>query len=444
MNILEMFTNIISLGLSLFSILILFTSLYYTLIGFKGFGKAKRDYNIREDKSKFLILVAAHNEENVIASTIENLKKIDYDKNLYDLYIVNDNSTDRTEDECKKMGVNYINTNGGLFPREGIGKAGGLQYALRFLGFEYIKSKYDLVMILDADNHVSTNILKEINSQWLEKGTPTVIQTYLDSKNYNKTLSLGYTSGYIITNRFFQFAKYKLNLPSSIGGTGFVVRSDYLIESGGFNYKSLTEDLEMQIEIVNLGGRILWNHFARVYDEKPDDLKVSMKQRTRWMQGHWFVAFNNFKPLITKFFRTFKWVYMDQLIYLFGGAKILQMLFMSIFFVVSLIFLLLGVKDISFISDYSLENFKFSSIVTILYFLNIFYQRFIVPIYAFKEDTDIEFNFFKILISSMYYAYTFMICQIVGLFKWKQQNVWIKTEHKFQKRTNNNSKKKQK
>ena len=42
----------------------------------------------------------------------------------------------------------------------------------------------------------------------------------------------------------------------------------------------------MEIEIVKSGGIILWNHHAKIYDEKPDSLKVSLRQRTRWAQGH--------------------------------------------------------------------------------------------------------------------------------------------------------------
>ncbi|MEI3235744.1 MAG: hypothetical protein V8S33_15875 [Intestinibacter bartlettii] len=50
-------------------------------------------------------------------------------------------------------------------------------------------------------------------------------------------------------NRFFQLSKKRLGLNNAIGGTGFAVRMDWLINTGGFCYKSLVEDLEMSIEI---------------------------------------------------------------------------------------------------------------------------------------------------------------------------------------------------
>lgn len=407
-------------------------SLYSLVIGFRGFGKAKRDYELVEDKSRICILVACHNEQDVIATTVENLREIDYDKDLYEIIVVNDNSTDNTEKELKRVGVKYINTNEGLFPREGVGKPGGLQYALRALGFEYIKEKYDLLMVLDADNHVSPNILKELNSQWLGTGKPTAIQSYLDSKNFDKVLSFGYANAYVVSNRFFQLAKYRWGLPIALGGTGFVVSTDYLINSGGFNYKSLTEDLEMEIEIVNQGGKVAWNHFARVYDEKPDDIKISLKQRTRWMQGHWYVAFTNFVPLVKNFIKERRWSYADQIIYLFGGAKTVQLVIMVLGLLLSSGILFLF-KDIdgSQAQIFRLAEMLFS--VSTMFFVSFIYQMVIIPAYAYKQDSRIKFNLFKMLISSFYYAITFMYCQIVGLFKWKHQHTWVKTEHKVDK-----------
>lgn len=150
-----------------------------------------------------------------------------------------------------------------------------------------------MIMVLDADNFVSENIFKEVNSQYIAKEHPTAIQTYLDTKNYSKLMSLAYSTVFWTNNRFMQLAKYKIGLPNSIGGTGFFVKTDWLIDRGGFNFSSLTEDLEMEIDIINDGGRILWNDFASIYDEKPEGNKVSMVQRHRWIKGHWYVAIKN-------------------------------------------------------------------------------------------------------------------------------------------------------
>lgn len=424
--------KIVAVILALFFALTVYiniNSIYYVILTFFGFGKAKRDYELIDDETKFLILVAAHNEEKVIGSTLNNLRKINYRKDLYDIYVVNDNSTDNTGAICDEMGVKHVDTAEGLYPREGVGKPAGLQYALRSLGFEKLQEQYDVLMILDADNHVDADILKELNSQFIGKGRPEAIQSYLDSKNSTTSLSLGYAMSYYLTNRFFQLAKYRVGLPNAIGGTGFIVRLDYLMKHGGFRFKSLTEDLELEMEIVKDNGRVLWNHFVRVYDEKPDKLKISIKQRTRWSQGHWYVAFTNFFPFMKKLIMDKgKHRILDQIFYLFGMARAVQM---TVVLVAILISLFYGVFTRNFHSiPQNAGNFFVVlfglSIFTVFLFI---YQFFGCLWYAIKIDTKHKFRPLAMIVSMFYYAYTFVYAQVVGLIKWRQQHTWVKTEH---------------
>ncbi|MGJ7922720.1 glycosyltransferase family 2 protein [Neobacillus sp. LXY-4] len=425
----EIFVNIF-LGIMLvLAVYVNVLAIYYVILSFFGFGKAKRDYDIIEDKTRFLILVAAHNEEKVIGSTIDNLNKIRYNKDLYDVFVVNDNSTDRTGEICEELGMKYINTNEGLFPREGVGKPAGLQYALRYLGFDKLPEKYDCLLILDADNHVDPDILTELNSQYVAKGEPEAIQAYLDSKNSATSLSLGYAMSYYIQNRFFQLAKYRIGLINSIGGTGFIVKLDYLMKHGGFSFRSLTEDIELELEIVKDNGRVLWNHFVRVYDEKPEDFKISIRQRTRWSQGHWFVAFTNFKPMMKKLLtEKGKFKTTDQLFYLFGMAKAVQLSIVLIGVLVSVVYNMIA-ADFGEIPELA------SRITPLLFGTSIFsliifaYQFIFMMYYAIKVDTKQKFRFFHMIFSIFYYAYTFIYAQIVGLIKWRHQHTWVKTEH---------------
>lgn len=408
-------------------------NLYTIFISFFGYGNVKRDYEIIEDKTRFLILVAAHNEEDVIEDTVKNLRKINYNKDLYDIYIVNDNSTDSTGEICKRINIPHINTIENKFEREGVGKPAGLRYALKALGLESLRDKYDMLMILDADNYVDEDILKELNSQWQQKDKPEAIQTYLDSKNTNSLLSVGYATAYWSTNRFFQLAKYRMGLPNSIGGTGFAVRMDWLLDHNGFCYKSLTEDLEMEIEIVKSGGRILWNHLTKIYDEKPDKLKISIKQRIRWAQGHWYVAFTNCGNLVKCFFKERKFKYIDQLIYLFGMGKGIQLLLIciSLFFV--LLFAILNMSDAIVFRELNLYVLTLFVPVTIFNVVLFIYSFIILTTYALIKEGR-EDNFAKALVGVLYFGLTYIYTQMIGLLKCRNQNVWVKTPHKHTKK----------
>jgi cellulose synthase/poly-beta-1,6-N-acetylglucosamine synthase-like glycosyltransferase len=424
----------------IFTLYINISALYSVILTFFGFGKAKRDYEIIEDETRFLILVAAHNEEKVIGSTIENLKKIRYQKDLYDIYVVNDNSTDRTGAICDELGMKHIDTIEGLYEREGVGKPAGLQYALRSLGFKELQNKYDVLMILDADNHIDADFLKEMNSQFIGKGRPEAIQAYLDSKNSTTRLSLGYAMSYYLTNRFFQLAKYRAGLPNAIGGTGFIVRMDYLMKHGGFRFHSLTEDLELEMEIVKDNGRVLWNHFVRVYDEKPDSLKISIKQRTRWSQGHWWVAFTNLRPMLKKLFtEKGKIRIVDQILYLFGMARAVQMTIVLVSIIASVGYTILtqNYHNLPHLGMNFLDLLFGLSIFTLVLFI---YQFFGCLWYAISVDTKHKFRPFAMILSMFYYAYTFIYAQLLGLIKWKQQHTWVKTEHNKTAKLHHNSK----
>lgn len=408
---------------------------YSVGLSFFGYKKLEKYYKTHDPEAKFLILVAAHNEEQVIGSTLENLKKIDYPEHLYDLYVVNDNSTDRTGEICDEFGVKHVDTIEQKYPREGVGKSAGLQYALRSLGFNKLKEKYDMLLVLDADNHVDSNILREVNSQWIDEDRPQAIQTYLDSKNAESTIATGYATAYNITNRFFQLSKKRLGLNNAIGGTGFAVRMDWLMDTGGFCYKSLVEDLEMSIEIFKSGGRVSWNHFTRVYDEKPDSLKVSIKQRIRWCQGHWYVAFTNAKVLAKGFVKSgFNIRYIDQLLYLFNMGKSVQLLVLFVSFALTSLISVVGKIGGPM---FSVDSLVFGLLVPANAIRGVLalYSYVWLPLYANKVDGTHKTHPVKLVWGVFVVGFTYMYTQLVGLMKWRNQSTWVKTPHKHTKKS---------
>ena len=267
-----------------------FIMVYQIVIGFFGFGKAKKDYKDHDPQSRFLVLVPAHNEEKVIGDIIRNLNDMDYPKELYDFYIIADNCTDNTAEVARNLGAKVIETQKDS-PDAPTGKPIALKKALQAVG-DY-QNRYDLMMIFDADNLMDTNMFREVNSQYLDKGKPDFIQCYLGAKNKKGVVAWFYYTGYTLTNRFFDLAKYRLGLNCAIGGTGFAMTTSYLYKRGGWTTMSLTEDFEIQVEATLEGRRILWNHHTRVYDEKPTSLRASIRQKLRWGQGHWYVALHN-------------------------------------------------------------------------------------------------------------------------------------------------------
>ena len=57
---------------------------------------------------KFMAIIPAHNEEAVVGNLIESLKNQNYNRELYDIYVIADNCTDNTKKSCRKSWSNSI------------------------------------------------------------------------------------------------------------------------------------------------------------------------------------------------------------------------------------------------------------------------------------------------------------------------------------------------
>lgn len=277
-----------------FQIIAFLITLYYLIISMFGIYKKKeKSIRIKPDK-KFALIVAAHNEELVIANIIESLNNLDYPKKLYDIYVIADNCCDRTSEIAKALGAN-------VYERNNVNKR-GKGYALEWM-FNNIfgmGKKYDTIGIFDADNLVSRNFLLEMNKK-MNQGYK-VVQGYLDSKNpFDTWISESYSIAFWTSNRMFQYPRWKLGLSNQIGGTGFCISFDILRELG-WGATCLTEDLEFTCKMVLNGYKVGWAHEAVIYDEKPLTLKQSWIQRKRWMQGFADVASRYFFKLMKRAF----------------------------------------------------------------------------------------------------------------------------------------------
>lgn len=77
--------------------------LYQLIISACALIKFKEKPIIKNKKHKFMLIVPAHNEANVVGNLIESLNNLDYPKELYDVYLIADNCTDDTAEIGRKL-----------------------------------------------------------------------------------------------------------------------------------------------------------------------------------------------------------------------------------------------------------------------------------------------------------------------------------------------------
>ena len=400
-------------------LLLMGTMIYQIVIGLFGFRKATKDYADHDPKSRFLVLIPAHNEERVIGDIVRNLEEMDYPREMYDFYVIADNCTDRTAEVAREMGARVIETRKET-PDAPTGKPIALRKALQALG-DY-QNRYDLMMIFDADNLMDRNMFREVNSQYLDKGKPDFIQCYLGAKNKSGVVAWFYYTGYTLTNRFFDLAKHRLGLNCPIGGTGFAMSTAYLYQRGGWTTMSLTEDFEIQVEATLEGRRILWNHNTRVYDEKPTSLRASIRQKIRWGQGHWFVTLRNTGKLFRYFAsgRIRPGEFLSLLTYMYSVSTILLGLIQTAATVA-----LWAMDPVRPLFDFSLGGVALGAALFAYSYFFLFYladwmdNR--IP-FRWKTIPVMIGGFFANLIVSFFN-------QIGGLVRYRDQQHWVKTDH---------------
>lgn len=373
-------------------------------IGVLGLWAAKRK-KPREGEAwapghRFAFLIPAHNEEKVIGYLLDSLSSLDYPDTLFDVYVAADRCTDGTAEVAREKGAFVIEREGG----QG-GKTWNVRHALRVIPLE----AYDALVIIDADNLVDPGFLKAMDRFLTLHPEAQAVQGYVDVKNpRDGWIPRAMALSYWLTNSLWQDAREKLGLSPTLGGTGMVFRTSYLLRRG-WQARSLTEDLELYAELVAQGDRVYWCHEARVYDEKPNRMLSSYRQRVRWYQGHFFVFWTYGLSVLKRVWR---------------GHGLERLRALDTFFYLAAPWnrLLLGLLALGLIDRFSVWSVVYSLFFMVLSAAGATKARF--------GKVRVEWIFWSW--AALLYAFMWFPVALEALFKWRDQSTWVKTEHTAQ------------
>ncbi len=249
--------------------------LYHFAIFLLGLGVIRTWRKLKsEGIHQFAVVIPAHNEENVIRDSVLSIMCGNYPAKRFDVYVIADNCTDRTADLARSAGALVLKR----FNRTLIGKQHAIEWAFKQINLE----EYDAVVILDADNHIDPDFLSVMDAE-LSKGSR-VIQGYVETMNPCDswvTANYAYMFWYVCR---LQMARTFLGLSAWLAGTGLCIKTD-VIRKIGWNVKTMTDDVEYTCQLISSGEKVAFAADAVIYDQKPVNLKDSMKQRLRWIRG---------------------------------------------------------------------------------------------------------------------------------------------------------------
>lgn len=260
----------------------IYTSRHYIFTLNRLFGFQRHPYIDVDtaDWPALTILVAAHNEEKVIANILEALMTVRYPADRMIIIPVNDRSTDGTKaiiDQFVERFPGRIRP----FHRSGgkPGKAAALKDAMELVETE-------IILIFDADYIPGEGLIRQLAAPFFDPEVGgvmgRVVPLNVGTNLLTRLLDLERSGGYQVD----QQARMNLRLVPQHGGTVAGVRRSALREIGGWNDDSLTEDTDLTYRLLLHGWKTVYQNRSECYEEVPETWRVRTKQIMRWAKGH--------------------------------------------------------------------------------------------------------------------------------------------------------------
>ena len=232
-------------------------------------------------RSRFVVLVPAHNEEAGLATTLRSLDSVDYPKTSVRVVVVADRCHDGTAALARESGATCLERRSGL-----PGKGSAIAWALDTLQRDGVE--FDALVIIDADTIAHRDVFTAFDSG-LQAGHE-VQQGYNYLSNpwetpFTRIISV--TS--VLRNRLFYGGKERLGLPAMLSGTGMCF-GRRLLERHGWSALSVGEDWEFSATLLLSGDEVHFNGAARVMATESRGFKQASSQRLRWASGRHAVA----------------------------------------------------------------------------------------------------------------------------------------------------------
>ncbi|HSO01048.1 MAG TPA: glycosyltransferase family 2 protein [Gaiellaceae bacterium] len=248
---------------------LLWTHLLYPLAASLLARVRTRRVDARPIEPSVTVVVAAHNEEPVIARRLENLLALDYPADRLELVVTSDASTDRTEEIAAGFpGVRVIRN-----PRGG--KVAAQDNAVR-------STESELVAFTDA------------NAAWAPDALRKLVANFADP-------DVAYVCGQLVleaadgSNREGVYWRYEMaqreaesRLGSVTGGNGSIYavrRSDYVEVDPKWGH-----DLAFPYRMVQAGRRAVYEPAARAFEKPTPSNETEYRRKVRMFEHCWEIT----------------------------------------------------------------------------------------------------------------------------------------------------------
>ncbi|NOR88230.1 MAG: glycosyltransferase, partial [Bacteroidales bacterium] len=260
---------------------------------------------LQEDElPKLSILVAAFNEEEVIAEKTESIYKSNYKLDKFELFIGSDNSTDRTNEIIQSYADKYPNLHFHSY-----GKRRGKQNVINDL---FQLSTGSILVLTDANVIFDPNTLLEIARPFADEKIG-LVDTNMINKGLKKEGISHQEKAYISREVYIKHDESVVwgSMMGPFGGCYAIRREDY----SQVPANALVDDFYINMKIFEHGKKAINNLDALVYEDVSNNLKDEMVRKIR-------IATGNFQNL--KWFGHLLWPINTGVAFTFLSHKVLR------------------------------------------------------------------------------------------------------------------------
>jgi 1,2-diacylglycerol 3-beta-glucosyltransferase len=236
------------------------------------------------------LLVAAKNEEAVIARLVKELCQLAYRSDRLELWVIDDNSSDRTHEVLERLKQKYPQLK---TLRRGEGSQGGKSGALNQV---LPLTKGEIIGVFDADAQVPTNSLYALLPQF-QKTSIGAVQLRKSIANATTNFWTQGQSAEMALDLWLQDRRIRTGGIGELRGNGQFVRRSALLSCGGWNEQTITDDLDLTVKLHLAAWDIGCLTHPAVEEEGVTSWRQLWHQRNRWAEGG-FQRFLDYWPLI--------------------------------------------------------------------------------------------------------------------------------------------------
>jgi 1,2-diacylglycerol 3-beta-glucosyltransferase len=224
------------------------------------------------------LAIAAKNEATVIADLVHSLCTLEYPADRYEVWAIDDNSTDSTPEILDRLAATYPQLH--VLHRTGAttgGKSGALNEVLTLMQGE-------IIGVFDADARVTPDFLQQVLA-YFQTETVGAIQLRKAIANSSTNFLTRGQRAEMALDAYLQQQRIADGGIGELRGNGQFVRRKALESCDGWNEETITDDLDLTIRLHLTGWQIELMPYPPVGEEGVTTVKALWNQRNRWAEG---------------------------------------------------------------------------------------------------------------------------------------------------------------